>query len=382
MKSHLASLATSPPPPSVVLYVDHAGHPAPLGMCYHATASRVLSSSIDDRSPPSTSTEIDSAYCPQCLEFHDAVTASGTELRGTCPRPTCRACPVCGAALGVTIGPAADGGVEGEEGGSVCMYSCGYCRWTSEGCSVKAKVTAKDDGSIDKEEAARATEALLKSLTERANNTGGAEAEDMFGRMVKGWGKRAQDEERRRRQGDTSTVVSRRGGIDGQEGWSVEALEDNIANRRAQASKAFAETDLGLDLNRLTKGSAETNEKDSNVSSKSQNRRLTARESNSQMLVRPSRVNSEPELLPLPIPLRARKSRRCNAELAAGRPGILVKPKVNPLEGDSSLRSGHGQWWKKVSDSDLFSKLYHTQYQPFMTIFCLPCEQITSKIWC
>jgi hypothetical protein len=35
--------------------------------------------------------------------------------------------------------------------------------------------------------------------------------------------------------------------------------------------------------------------------------------------------------------------------LAEGRPGILVKPKLNPLEGDTSLRSGHGQWWKKDS---------------------------------
>jgi hypothetical protein len=56
-------------------------------------------------------------------------------------------------------------------------------------------------------------------------------------------------------------------------------------------------------------------------------------------------------LLPLPMPLRARKSCRCRAELAEGRPGILVKPKLNPLEGDTSLRSGHGQWWKKDSSA-------------------------------
>ncbi|VEU43001.1 unnamed protein product [Pseudo-nitzschia multistriata] len=56
-------------------------------------------------------------------------------------------------------------------------------------------------------------------------------------------------------------------------------------------------------------------------------------------------------LLPLQIPLRPRKSRRCRAELAENRPGILVKPKLNPLEGDSSLRTGHGQWWKKDSSA-------------------------------
>lgn len=54
------------------------------------------------------------------------------------------------------------------------------------------------------------------------------------------------------------------------------------------------------------------------------------------------------EMLPLPVPLRVRNSIRCRAEMAQGRPGILLKPKINPLDGDSSVRSGQGQWWKKV----------------------------------
>jgi hypothetical protein len=57
------------------------------------------------------------------------------------------------------------------------------------------------------------------------------------------------------------------------------------------------------------------------------------------------------DLLPLPVYYRAKVSRRCRAELAAGRTGILVKPKLNPLEGDTSLRVGHGQWWKKDSSA-------------------------------
>jgi hypothetical protein len=57
------------------------------------------------------------------------------------------------------------------------------------------------------------------------------------------------------------------------------------------------------------------------------------------------------DLLPIPIKLRPRKSRRCRAELREGRAGILLKPRLNPLEGDSSLRSGHGQWWKKDSSA-------------------------------
>ena len=34
-----------------------------------------------------------------------------------------------------------------------------------------------------------------------------------------------------------------------------------------------------------------------------------------------------------------------------GRPGILLKPKVNPLEGDSSMRSNVGKWWQKDSSA-------------------------------
>ena len=58
-----------------VLYVDHEKHPAPLSMCYHATGARRLSSTVD-RYPPATLTEVDSAYCPQCLSYHDAASAA------------------------------------------------------------------------------------------------------------------------------------------------------------------------------------------------------------------------------------------------------------------------------------------------------------------
>lgn len=42
------------------------------------------------------------------------------------------------------------------------------------------------------------------------------------------------------------------------------------------------------------------------------------------------------EALPARVPMRMRRERRCVADVCAGKPGILVMPKVNPLEGDSS----------------------------------------------
>ena len=61
--------------------------------------------------------------------------------------------------------------------------------------------------------------------------------------------------------------------------------------------------------------------------------------------------SSPTQLVPLPMALKPKTSRRCRNEIQKGKPGILIKPKANPLEGDSSLRSGHGQWWKKDSSA-------------------------------
>ncbi|CAM9842638.1 unnamed protein product [Chrysoparadoxa australica] len=47
------------------------------------------------------------------------------------------------------------------------------------------------------------------------------------------------------------------------------------------------------------------------------------------------------------LPLRTRRGKRCRKDLAMGRAGILVKPRVNPLEGDSSQPRKHGAWFKK-----------------------------------
>lgn len=340
--------AADPATDAAVLYLDHAGHPAPLGLCYHATASRYLSSSIDDRSPPTTAEEIDSAYCPQCLAFHDAATASGTELRGRCPRGGCRSCPLCEAVCGVAVVPEDNGG----GGKMVCVYRCGYCQWTSRSCSVSAPVSAGEDGSVSKEEATSAAEALDRSLSDRTRERSAA-ADDVFSKLVEGWKERAQDEERRRRHPETASATkTKRGGVSAaaSDGWGIDSLEEVIAEKKkdrldvTQVVEGFALTRLGPnDL-------AASDEPPSPNSAGAP--RPTPVQASSQLGLSPAPVPAScAELLPLPVPLRARKSRRCRRELAEGRTGILVKPKVNPLEGDSSLRSGHGQWWKKDSSA-------------------------------
>jgi dynactin-4 len=311
-----------------VLYVDHQGHPAPLAECYHATASRRLSSSVD-RYPSSTVTEVDSAYCPQCLSFHDAATAA---TLGYCPKATCQQCPLCLAIAPVNV-------VDSE-----LVYECsggggGACKWSSKECNLAVAVTKQqDDGSFDKIELAHALEDLGTRLVQRKREKQ-EPAEAYFNSLTTALEQRSKVEHQRQAQRISKASVS---AADGPEGWSVEALEAALQEKKTSAT--FVKGDApGRQVEYI---SLETDDEIEDSSFSLSQVSLLSLQLQSLNYSTPPR--SKQDLLPLPIPLRVRTSRRCRAELAEGRPGILLKPKLNPLEGDTSLRSGHGQWWKKV----------------------------------
>lgn len=347
------------PPSTTVLYIDHSGHPAPLTLCYHATSSRVLSSSIDDRGNPSTITEVDSAYCPSCLSFYDATTASSADVRGYCPKATCRSCPSCQANLVVNMGKA-----KGESASKICYYLCGHCKWNSKECGITSP--APESESPTKEEARAATDALgtackqaIASIAKKgANDTVGVSPPaKAFTTLVDGWVSRSKEAERQRREGEAASIVPGRRSdaarnrrkADGPGGWSVESLEEAMMKRREEEkASVVAPLVKGINLQRLSLGDAATDVNDSPAPT-----RPDAERGCGQAVLGPGMAASASmgKLYPLSVPLRPRKSRRCRAELAAGRTGILIKPKLNPLEGDSSLRSGHGQWWKKDSSA-------------------------------
>ena len=68
--------------------------------------------------------EIESYYCPQCLENFPS--SEAMSFRGRCPRGECFTCAVCGApAL-----PRQDG-----DTGNF-YFCCGACRWNSVGCGL------------------------------------------------------------------------------------------------------------------------------------------------------------------------------------------------------------------------------------------------------
>mmetsp|Transcript_11658 Transcript_11658/g.18043 ORF Transcript_11658/g.18043 Transcript_11658/m.18043 type:complete len:238 (-) Transcript_11658:18-731(-) len=211
------SLSSSPSPSysshskasSFVLYVDHQSHPVPLSVCFHATASRRLSSSVA-RYPPCSQTEIDSAFCPQCLSFHDA--SSAAALGGNCPRPSCRRCPMCTAVA--TVYPSV------EE--QLAYYKCGYCSWTSKECHVIVEILNNNRTEPDASPPQMSKEQILKcaedlgEIVQHKISQATQTADEQHGHMVTCYQKIFTDEERRERQGydigDTTTNALRRAG--------------------------------------------------------------------------------------------------------------------------------------------------------------------------
>lgn len=338
---------------SFVLYVDHQGHPAPITECFHATASRRLSSTVY-RYPAASLQEVDSGYCPQCLTFHDATTAADL---GYCSNKTatCQKCPLCLSVSSVhnddviTTSDATTGKTE-------CFYKCGMCDWTSKECNLTAAVPvpAAAEEQLSRLELAKAAEDMGTALAERRRQAT-QPVENLYQHVSESWKNR----KKAQKQQEKSTRMPKYSAAT--EAWSVETLEAKLNEKAAALQQPQYDKDAplptnipGLELKRVT--SEDTEEKsESLLSSRHFPDDLSLLSyqlqcCHSAPITNPAQgeETTKSRLLPLPMPLTLRKSRRCRAELADGRPGILLKPKLNPLEGDSSLPTGHGQWHRKV----------------------------------
>ena len=318
------------PNPAYVLYVDHQGHPAPLTEQFHATASRRLSSTAF-RYPLSTTTEVDSAFCPQCLSFYDA--ARGAEL-GYCPKQTtCQRCPLCLSVASIQAG--ASSAAHGAGMSLECFYQCGSCDWTSRQCGLVVPMeTTTTTTNPERAELLRAAEDLVQALNERRSQDpasawhrqlvqDGADATRGASQIPPQQPPTA----RRAEEWSVATLVAHRQAVEAQ--W-------NVDHSNYELSSAFQRTSIQEILD------SPTNETELKWDDP---RTLLAYQMQPQTL-------DTTRMLPLPVALETRQSRRCRAELADGRPGILLKPKLNPQEGDSSLATGHGQWHRKVSTTN------------------------------
>jgi len=294
-----------------ILFIDHQGHPAPLTECFYATASRRLSSTLNDRYPPSTRTEVDSAYCPHCLSYHDATSAAQKTF---CPKPTCQKCPLC---ITSPVSIVADEGS--------LRFRCFQCDWKSDLQTPLA--------GDDKVEWARAAEELGSLLTQERNK-GKASIVEYSNTLSASWDASVAENTNR----DRPIRKKADSGLS-----SIEILEKELKEKR---DARYHVSSAPLPAPWIRKPVSEAENPSATPPTASDMASYSDLVRGFQSLN--TCVDSQ-SLLPLPTMLRPRRSRRCRAELAEGRPGILLKPKLNPLEGDSSLRSGHGLWWRKVS---------------------------------
>lgn len=164
--------------------------------------------------------------------------------------------------------------------------------------------------------------------------------EEHYQKMVEAWEGVVKTTGPKSSSSSVARSLQLKGGSRTEEIWSVEALESAIQTKKESLNSNAVLG--GQQLQRISLESEQTLD--------------TAMKGVSIESIALQALNAAPtrsmaDLLPLSVPLRSRKSTRCRADLAEGKPGILLKPKLNPLEGDSSLRTGHGQWWKKDSSA-------------------------------
>ncbi|KAL3769182.1 hypothetical protein ACHAW5_000652 [Stephanodiscus triporus] len=329
-----------------VLYVDHANHLTPLTLAYHATASRHLTSGRSDVIPPSTTVETDSAYCPRSLTFCDVATA----LSGD---GGYKDCPVCFSPVSISIDE--KNSRTSSDGRLICHYLCGHCQWSSRECGVTSNAdklleySTSDDTDAPKEDELEKQRGLaiiditreLAVCLQRRISEKNKDVDAIFNSITTIWAEREQEEQRRNRMNTGMTMTQ--GDSDRRENsWSREILEQSLLEKKQAMDTLF--------ISRKANYPREDAKKLGDTSGIPENL-PTPQQIAAQMTITAITPQSRSDLFPLPVYYRARVSRRCRAELAAGRTGILIKPKLNPLEGDTSLRAGHGQWWKKDSSA-------------------------------
>ena len=337
---HMTTTTTTTNPSSsdsFVLYYDHAGHLAPLSQCFHATASRCLSS-LSGKHPPTTTTLVDSAYCPQCLLFHDAATAASYPFCTTCHK-----CPLCQSVASVAM-EHANASTDANTNTTV-LFKCGYCSWTSKECQLTVRMddilTGHDNATGELNDKNQTNKTLLKAQEElilllKSRKTElESESTHHYNTMLNALEKMALEKEKSKAKTTATNTYSSEHKRQLYGPWSLQSLEATIQKTRHDMV-ARKQTIIGGQPLTLVQSTMEQT-MDESLST------ITT----TTLLLQATASTDISGLLPLPMPLRPRLSRKCRAEIRNERPGILVKPKLNPLEGDSSLKTGHGQWWKK-----------------------------------
>jgi dynactin 4 len=355
---------------SHVLYIDDRNHPVPLVECYHATAARSLCSTRPQRFPGSALAAVDSYYCAQCWRYYDAIQGS-VEQNGVCP--TCCICPFCQSV--VTVGFSNPENAATEEGGVAYtfFYQCENCDWTSQkfcpSLSINLSLSSPtasntDSGPVPSLETllATATEQLRETLRQVATPH---RVDSHFTNLMEQWKQYYPESipESSDRRIHTSSVLLRKSREQGDMGekWSWPQLEAKLQRMRDRGQNSSATKDLQQNSTsrkyKTIQDLLQERDKNSHVVPPVKEREefndISFFSYQLQLLADPN-IRTLSAWYPIARPLEIRHSYRSKAEvLLYNRPGIILKPKLNPLDGDSSVPFGasYGQWFRKDSSA-------------------------------
>jgi len=282
----------------------------------------------------------------------------------------------------------------------ICMYKCGYCHWNSiQDLGVYSKLNLGSSSDIDEKEimakAAKGVQVQLLNLMKRRQDS----ANPILKKLISSWNEKLKTEEVNKRKAEMLVSGRPAGGggpkvtcisvantcsiLDNKDmnlkrgsAWSIKSLDDTINKRKNHILKQVNDSVVEDQEDRPNKLSIQKLSGDHDQGSDINN--MTFDQYSRQSTISTFNSLDNETIMPIPVKLRTRAVRRDCKELASGKPGILVKPKANPLEGDSSLRYGQGQWWKKDSSAihtipkiTIYKRLYNRDTSQHALLLCI-----------
>lgn len=323
--------------------------------------------------------EIESYYCPQCLENFPSSEAASYKNR--CPRLDCFMCPCCSANLATVLSI-----VEGHSD-TQAYLSCGYCHWDSIGrglcaASGTALLTLMMDierdqqahfivaGSVARYGERFAHKAQKESLEMRLGQHGGTSMRtNILMQLAKLEYGASKDSFTYNSWEDTEKMVRSKEEAKNQMLRTWNANMDEVVQELAAEGKEILARQRGSsqknNRSEMEKGTSSGYSLSTSPGSASValNRMMCPPSEDlyngiqdippttlhEQLLHVQVPISSTSDLIPVRRPLLVKRSVRCKTTFENGSPGILLKPHVNPLMGDTSMRANAGNWFKKSS---------------------------------
>ena len=295
--------------------------------------------------PSLTIEEIESYYCPQCLENFPS--SEAMQYRGRCPRGECFTCAECGSCAPPTKPNALP---ESTTTTNDCYFRCKFCHWNS----IPNTLTSESSTTL-----------ITKALNQEQGNE--IQHVQKLSQLLE---TSLQNQEKQlelyKRLSGRSTASVRSAillslatleygkGMHQNGRWVVKDIEAKIAQHIEKESKSFLHH--STESAKPIESSESTEIMNSNVNTMDNETKTTAVSTTNavslnleQQLQHQQQQQLQQLQQPLRCKLRTKRSLRCRTTFENGHPGILLKSHINPLTGDSSMRAHMGKWYKKSS---------------------------------